>query len=186
MAENPKTTFSSLTGEAILVEAFERLRPKLLAMIGRLVGPGLAKRVDVEGVAQDAYLRASARWPELSPKPFDLTAWLYGQTRDQAVEAIRAALGPSRGADRDVPWLDDSIVDSLTGPSTAAARNERREVVRLALQILKPIDREIVILHYFDGLNFAQIGTLLDLTQNTANQKCARALLKLKSHLPDP
>jgi hypothetical protein len=38
VSEDSKKTLSFLTGEAILTEAFERLRPRLLAMINRRIG----------------------------------------------------------------------------------------------------------------------------------------------------
>ena len=49
MPGDSKTTLSFLTGEAILAGAFDRLRPRLLAMIGRRIGSKLAMRIDPEG-----------------------------------------------------------------------------------------------------------------------------------------
>ena len=64
--------------------------------------------------------------------------------------------------------LAEQMVDSQTGPATALSRAERREVVRAALGSLIPIDREILALLDFDGLNFAEIGAILGIKENTA------------------
>jgi RNA polymerase sigma-70 factor (ECF subfamily) len=182
---------SFLTGEAILAAVFERLRPRLLAMIGRRIDHKLAARVDPEGVIQDAFLRARPRWRALTPKPDDLDAWVYRQVLDRLIELVRGALGPVRNVDRDIAWPEGSaapvaehLVDSQTGPNTALSRAERREVVRAALEKLEPIDREILALRYFDGLSFTQIGEILGLKANTANARALRAAAKFRQLIP--
>ena len=193
MPGDSKPTLSFLTGEAILAGAFERLRPRLLAMIGRRISSKLAVRIDPEGVIQEAFLRARQRWQALmpKPKPDDLDAWVYGQVLDRLIELVRVALGPEHNVDRDRAWPDGSVapmaeqlVDSQTGPNTALSRAERCEVVRAALEKLDPIDREILALRYFDGLNFTQIGAILGLKANTANTRALRAAVKFRRLIP--
>ena len=191
MPGDSKTTLSFLTGEAILTEAFERLRPRLVAMINRRISTKLAVRIDPEGVIQEAFLRARPRWQALTPKPDDLDAWVYGQVLDRFREVVRGALGPEHDVDRDIAWPDGSVaplaehlVDSRTGPNAALSRAERCEVVRAALAKLDPIDREILALRYFDGLNFTQIGAILGLKENTANTRALRAAVKFRRLIP--
>ena len=191
MARASKPSLTDLTGEAVLSGAFERLRPRLLAMVERRVGRKLAARVDPEGVVQEAFLRARPRWQALSPKPADLEAWVYGQVVDRLIELIRGALGPERDVAREVAWPEGSaaplaqhLVDSQTGPTTALSRAERCEVVRTALEKLDPTDREILALRYFDGLSFAQIGAILGLSRNAATKRGLRAMVELRDLIP--
>lgn len=191
MPRRSKPTLAGLAEEAILGDAFERLRPRLLALIERRVGRRLALRIDPEGVVQDAFLRARARWPTLDPRPDDLDAWVFGQVRDRLIELVRAALGPGRDVDRDAAWPDGSadplaerLVESRTGPASALSRAERREAVRAALARLDPTDREILDLRYFAGLNFAQIGAILGLSQNAATKRALRAMVELRDLIP--
>src|SRR5258708_36070941 len=135
MARASEPSLTDLTGEAILSGAFERLRPRLLAMIERRISRKLAARIDPEGVVQEAYIRAKPRWHASSPKPADLDAWVYGQVVDRLVELVRGALGQKQDGARDVPWPDgftaplaERPVDSQTGPPTAPARAERAQV----------------------------------------------------------
>ena len=185
------SAITRLVDETTLAEAFEAARPKLLGMVRRRLGPGLAARVDPEGVVQNAYLRARRRWADAAERPADLYAWVYGIVRDRAIDEARAALGPTRDASRDQPWPDESVaqlalrlVPSQTGPSTAAARNEQVALVREATARLRPDDQELLSMHYFDGLTFKQIGAVLGVAENTANARCVRALLKLRKLLP--
>jgi RNA polymerase sigma-70 factor (ECF subfamily) len=191
MPGDSKPTLSFLTGEAMLADAFQRLRPRLLAMITRRIGSKLAARIDPEGVVQEAFVRARPRWQALTPKPDDLDAWVYAQVLDRFREVVRGALGPEHNVDRDVAWpegsaapLAEHLVDSQTGPNTALSRAERCEVVRAALEKLDPIDREILSLRYFDGLNFTQIGAILGLKANTANARALRAAVRFRQLIP--
>ncbi len=191
MPGDSKTTLSTLTGDAILAAAFDRLRPRLVAMILRRVSSKMAARIDPEGVVHDAFVRAQPRWRSLSPQPQDVDAWVYAQVLDRHRELIRGALGPQRDVDREVGWAEGSaaplaeqFVDSHTGPTTAASRSERREVVRAALEKLDPTDREILALRYFEGLSFTQIGTILGLKANTANARAVRAAVKFRRLIP--
>ncbi len=191
MPGDSKTTLSSLTGDAILAAAFDRLRPRLVAMILRRVSSKMAARIDPEGVVQDAFVRARPRWQSLSPQPKDIDAWIYAQVLDRLRELIRGAMGPQRDVDREVGWAEGSaaplaeyLVDSQTGPTTAASRAERCEVVRAALEKLDPTDREILTFRYFDGLSFAEIGAILGLTENTANKRSIRAAVKFRKLIP--
>ena len=191
MARDSRSGMNLLTQEAVLTSVFERLRPRLLAMIARRVSAKLAARIDPEGVVQEAWVRARPRWLALEPKPADLDAWVYGQVLDRLIERIRVALGKERDADREVPWPDtaagplvDYLVDSQTGPTSALSRAERCEIVRAAMDQLAPIDREVVALRYSDGLSFSQIGAILHLEENTANVRALRALRKLRKLIP--
>jgi WD40 repeat protein len=150
MPGDSKTTLSSLTGDAILATTFDRLRPRLMAMILRRVSSKMAARIDPEGVVHDTFVRARPRWQSLSPQPKEIDAWVYGQVLDRLRELIRAAMGPQRDVDREVGWAEGSaaplaeyLVDSQTGPNSAVSRAERCEVVRAALEKLDPTDREI-------------------------------------------
>lgn len=191
MPKDVPDSFSSRTADAILHGAFERLRPRLLAMIHRRIGPKLATHVDPEGVVQEAYDRAWTRWPGLDPKPKKLDAWVYGQVRDRLIERIRSALGPEHDVGREVPGADDPagglaglLVDSQTGPISALSRAERQEMVRQALAKLKPIDREVLEFRYFDGMEFDDIGTIVGLSENAANRRALRAMMKLRDLVP--
>ena len=191
MSDISNRSLPDLTGEAILSGAFERLRPRLLTMIDRRIGRKLAARIDPEGIVHEAYLRAHRRWTEGKPDQVELDAWVYGQVRDRLIEVVRTAMGVQRNVGRDVPWPDDAadawaedLVDSQTGPSGPLSRAERCEVVRAALNRLDATDREILALRYFENLSFAQIGTILGISQNAATKRALRAMVELRDLIP--
>jgi RNA polymerase sigma-70 factor (ECF subfamily) len=191
MQDHLRSTLSSLTTEAMLTEAFCRLHPRLLAMIQRRVSNKLAVQIDPEGVVQEAYSRAQKRWPKLSPKPDNLDAWIFGQVIDQLIDGIRGVRAKKRNVDRILYGWDgsgaplvDILVDSHTGPDTALSRDDRCKVVQAALVKLKPIECQILTMRYFEGLEFAEIGAILEIPANTANARALRALVKLRELIP--
>jgi RNA polymerase sigma-70 factor (ECF subfamily) len=160
-------------------------------MIDRRISQKLALRVDPEGVVQDAFVRAWPRWQAADPKPADVDAWVYRQVLDRLNEVSRSSLGPKRDVARDISWPDGSadplaehLVDSQTGPTSAISRAERREAVRVALEQLDPVDRELLTLRYFDGMGFDQIGLILGLSQNAATKRALRAMVRLRNLIP--
>jgi RNA polymerase sigma-70 factor (ECF subfamily) len=179
----------TLAHEAELTLAFETYRPKLMSLIQRRIDRRLTGRIDPEGVLQEAFLRARRKWPNFDRRN-DIYCWLYGIVRDRLIEMIRAASGPTRDAGREVPWPQDSaarmldiLASSSTGPATAVVREEQRQRVRTALDLLVALDREILMMRYFDELAFKDIAAILEIKENTATVRCARALLKLRGLL---
>jgi RNA polymerase sigma factor (sigma-70 family) len=162
-------------------------------MVRRRVGPRLLARIDPEAVVQDVFLRARREWNSAPPPSEHREWWLCRLVWRRTIELMRAELGPTRDADREVssPWSDESagqfaddLAASQTGASTALGREDMRALVRQAIARLDPIDRDIIFFRFYERLPFKAISAIVGLEPNTANQRCARALLKMKKHLP--
>jgi RNA polymerase sigma-70 factor (ECF subfamily) len=185
---------TGLDGDDALIRLFRSRRERLLAMVRRRVGPRLIARIDPEDVLQDVFVRAAREWTTDPPPPEHREWWLYRLAWRRTIELMRAALGPTRNADRDVsaPWSDESAAQfasdlamSQTGVSTSLGREEMAVLIRQAIERLEPTDRDIVFLRFYESMPFKAIAAIVGLEPNTANQRCARALLKLKKYLPD-
>lgn len=76
----------------------------------------------------------------------------------------------------------DPPVRCVTRPSEAGARAEReeeKEWIRLAVDLLEPRDRDAVWLRVFEGLSFEAIGQRLGTSANAARLRHRRALPRL-------
>lgn len=86
---------------------------------------------------------------------------------------------------RERPLPTDSVLQlcggssPVTRPSEAAMRAEREAWVRLALELLEPDDRKVILLRQHDGLSFAEVGARLGVSENTARMRFQRALPRL-------
>jgi RNA polymerase sigma factor (sigma-70 family) len=107
-----------------------------------------------------------------------LTGWLYRATRNAAIDAVRAEhrrqkLAQSLNAMPDTESRAEPQIDW----------EDLRPVIDEAMDQLKERDREVVLLRYFGGLTFAEVGFRLNLTENAARMRTERGLDQLRVHL---
>ena len=189
MPPNDSALPSSVAELAELGQLLEDHRPRLVAMLQRRIDPKLNIRLDPEEILSEAFLRARRRWmayrqqPDMKPYP-----WLYRIALDCLIEAWRRETRGQRDLHRDLPMpeatsvqLGLGIVHAGTSPSEAFAREEDRLRVQQALDMLKNADREILWMRHHDQLSFAEAGSILGLTENSATVRYTRALRRLKN-----
>lgn len=73
----------------------------------------------------------------------------------------------------------DPAAYSVTTPSRCASRDERREWVRLALDLLDPADREVIRSRDWEHLTFAAAVARIGISEDGARKRYERALPKL-------
>jgi RNA polymerase sigma-70 factor (ECF subfamily) len=79
----------------------------------------------------------------------------------------------------------DSIVElgknvkSPTPPEERAARNELSAILRLAVEVLEPLDRRVVLLRHWDEYEFDKVAEELSITVAAARKRYQRALPRL-------
>ena len=94
-------------------------------------------------------------------------------------QAKKRDSGREREMPRDTLLHLDPSVHSPTRPSQAATRNEDRLWLRLAIDLLPPEERELVLWHEYDGLSFDEIAERLGLTKAAARMRLTRSLPRL-------
>ncbi|MES2695871.1 MAG: TonB family protein [Verrucomicrobiota bacterium] len=107
-----------------------------------------------------------------------LSGWLYTSTRFAAAKVVRGER--RRRAREEIAFTMKANDDD----DTAAVEWERlRPVLDDTIDELGEQDREAVVLRYFEGRSFAEIGARLRLTENAARMRVERALEKLQARL---
>ena len=90
-----------------------------------------------------------------------------------------------RQSAREQPLPDDSVLAldpgarEVTQPDAALERKQWQAWVRLALELMDPEDREVIVLRQWDGLEFADIGERLHVAADAVRMRFQRALPKL-------
>ena len=80
--------------------------------------------------------------------------------------------------------MHDASPDAQT-PADLLDRRRRALRVRDALELLKPSEREAVVLRYESGLAYREIAELMAIDEAAARKRVSRALLQLRSTLHD-
>lgn len=132
----------------------------------------------------------------------------HQQDAEDAVQAAltRLALQPKRLAGMERPWAymlrmvrnevlagvrrnqrhraAGELTDHITHcPVDEAEREESHQAVWAALRTLPPEQAEVVVLKIWEGMTFAQIGEVLELSPHTAASRYQYAMTKLTARL---
>lgn len=182
-------------GEVAVAQLFDRYRPKLARMVVLRLDARMAGKVDVEDVLQDAFVQAARRIDDFIQRPtVPFFVWLRQLTSQTLIDVHRRYLGAKmRDVGREVSldrWGADSssssclvgqLADSLTSPSQFAVRNELVDQLRVALQNMEDMDREVLILRHLEQLSNNEVAEILGIDKYAASKRYLRALERLRT-----
>jgi RNA polymerase sigma factor (sigma-70 family) len=169
---------SDLVGAALRgdTEAFAALigphRPRLAAFLRGL----LESREEAEDAVQETLLRAYLGLSRLR-RPDHVDGWLFGI----AINVARMRLRSRAAHDRALA----SVAATSGAPSIEQLVEERElnSIVRGAIQVLPAAQREVVLLHYVDGLSCEEIGAILGRSAGAIRVRLHRARAQLRAEL---
>ena len=162
--------------------AFDALFYRYKDGIFRL-GLGITKDPSAaEEIVVDTFTRAHRALARLEPEG-TLRPWLY---------RVAVNLSYNRKPRKGVVWsaLEDASEDVLQSeerqsPSSQAELSELRRVVLDAVDTLGPKHRVVVVLHYLNGLNLAEIAEIVGCPVGTVKSRLHYALRRLRVHLSE-
>ena len=124
-------------------------------------------------VTQEVFLSAARQAPRLARHPA-LAAWLHVSTRNAAANLRRAEQRRDHHTQQ-----AQAMHDLQSTPSAAADWTRVRPVLDETLDRLNEREREAVILRFFSGRSYVEIGAVLSLTEDAARKQVGRTLEKL-------
>jgi len=178
-----------------LAEAFDLHRQRLRCLVRFRLADRLRGRIDPDDVLQDAYLAAAQRIAHFgrteTPSPF---IWLRMIVIQTLADLHRRHLGAKMrdggreiavpdGADATSASMVITLMGHFTSPIHAAARAERAELVRQAVEAMDSIDREVLALRHFEELTNQETAEVLGIQTKAASIRYVRALRRLKEIL---
>lgn len=169
---------------AALDELLQRNVGWIEAFVRRRLGPEIRAKEETFDAVQDAVVDILTYGPRFVVSDGDRFRALLGRMVENNLRDKHAFYkAHRRNQDREVPFVSESVLHldgaSRDTPSQAAVQDERAEFVRLALELLAPEDREVIVLREYDGLSFPEIAERLELTDNAARMRYQRALPRL-------
>jgi RNA polymerase sigma-70 factor (ECF subfamily) len=132
-----------------------------------------------EEIVVDTFARAHRALARLEPDD-SLRPWLY---------RVAVNLSYNRRPRKNVVLssLEDATEETLANeegsPSTLAEQAELRRLVLESVDSLGPKHRLVVVLHYLNGLNLAEIAEVVDCPIGTVKSRLHYALRRLRAHL---
>ncbi len=176
---------------ALLADHYDRLIGALTFEIGHKLG----ELYSADDCVQDTYVYVFDHISGFEYRgPDSFLNWLKQLARNKAIDAARAMVAAKRGgqANRirisdDQPTHFAKPVDAFKhdshSPSRSVARRELPNTIRVALARLNENGRRVVLLRFFDTLDWRQVAERMDNTVPGVRSICHRALDKLKETL---
>ncbi len=157
--------------ESAFTELFDRHK----AMVINLAFRFLRAREAAEDTAQDVFIKIYRKNIPFDPRDTgaQFSTWLYRVTVHAALDALRKRR-PSE------PLPEDHAADSAAGPLANLQQEERLRKIQQAVHALPQKLRAPLILHQFQGLQYAQIASILKVTEKTVERRMYRARHRLK------
>jgi RNA polymerase sigma-70 factor (ECF subfamily) len=139
-----------------------------------------------EDIVQEVMMRCckadAAQMPSGS-----LRGWLYRVARNRCIDELRkmhpqARLTAAASARTNVqPGI--LAIDKGTTPAGKAAKHDRAQRVQMVIDGMDDDLRDVVIMHFFQGLTNAEVAEALDLSVSGAKARLARATRLLRERL---
>lgn len=168
--------------EAAFSELVERHLGAVYSFVVRFVGD----QHDAEDIVQETFLKAWKSAKSYREEASKFKTWVLRIARNTAIDHLRkkkhipfSAFDTEEG----VNVLAETVPDSEELPDEKLAKAMDAESLTHAMQSLSPESREILLLHYTNGLTFLEIGEMLGQPQNTVKSRHHRAVLSLRKVL---
>lgn len=175
-------------------ELFDRHRDRLYRIVSIRMDRRLAGRVDADDILQEIYLDAASRIEHfIDSHSGSFFVWLRLVATQTMANIFRRHLDAKmRDAKREVSIhsgrtyetpttpIAMQLLGHLTSPSRAAIREESARQLELAIDNMRPIDREVILLRHFEQLDNKEVADVLGIHEKAASIRYIRAISRLK------
>jgi RNA polymerase sigma-70 factor, ECF subfamily len=170
-------------------QLIERELPWIRQHVRQRLGPMLRARAETQDYVQEALLRVLDYGPRFVTNDRSrFRAMIVRVIENHLRDLVDWHAAGKRAVARERPLPSDSVIDldsgkAITRPSEHAASNEQRAWLHLAMELLDPDDRRIILLRQWQELEFGEIAEMLGIAEDAARMRFRRALPRLGSKM---
>lgn len=171
--------------EAAFSMLVERHLKTVYSFVVRFVG----NSQETEDIVQETFLKAWKSARQYRQESSKFKTWVLRIARNTAIDFLRkrkniafSEFENSEGQN----VLAETVPDTAELQDELFARRQDIDALMKAIESLSVEAKEILLLHYTNGLTFLEIGELLGEPQNTVKSRHHRAIQSLKKILPPP
>ncbi|NBD36847.1 MAG: sigma-70 family RNA polymerase sigma factor [Chloroflexi bacterium] len=160
---------------AAIIETYQR---PVFNLCYRMLG----NRMEAEDIAQEALIKAITKLHLFDPS-YSFKPWVLRIASNTCIDCLRRR--------KPEPSLDDMGEDGAwewfpghsPNPEREVMKQEQQSQVQDAVAQLQPLDRTVVALFYWEGLSYADISEVTDLTVPAIKSRLYRARRAMAEHL---
>ena len=177
--------------------AFEELMYRFQGRVQSLFRHLIGNREAAEDLTQDVFLRVFRARKSYQPSA-KFSTWIFAIANNVALNQLRSQRrkpqvqfgGVQFGGEANEtlpPAVFDPaevmVAGSESMPTRQLDKNELRDMVHLAIEALNERQRMAVLLNRFEGMNYAEIADVMDLTPQAVKSLLCRAHVQLRNLL---
>ena len=173
---------SAAGDERAMSDLYDRYGTVLYTVAYRVVG----QRADAEEVVVEAFAQAWRDAGRFEAGRGSVAAWQTMIARSRALDLVRArGRRATHAATAAVSGLDagPAAADPAASPADRAEEDERRRMVRQAIESLSPPQRQAIELAFFEGLSQSEIAARLNEPLGTVKTRVRLGMQKLRESL---
>ena len=167
-------------------EAFSTLTGRHLKTVYSFAMRFVGDSNEAEDIVQETFLKSWKSAGQYKEEASKFKTWVLRVARNTAIDHLRKR--------KHIPFsqfdtedghnvLVETVPDTESLPDEVVATFQDAQMVQEALAELSPDAREVVVLHYVNGLTFLEIGDMLGEPQNTVKSRHHRAIINLRKIL---
>ena len=172
--------------------AFEELMLRFQGRVQSLFRHMINNQTLAEDLTQDVFLRVFRARKSYQPSA-KFTTWLFAIAHNVALNQLRSQRRKpetqfgSESNDNYSEVLSNPAEAMMAGsefmPARQLDKSELREMVRLAVEALNERQRMAVLLNRFEGMNYAEIADVMQLSPKAVKSLLCRAHIQLRNLL---
>jgi RNA polymerase sigma-70 factor, ECF subfamily len=142
----------------------------------------LGNRQDAEDVTQDAFVKSFQKLDMFQGK-CSFSTWLHRIAYRLAIDFLRKGATARKLSSASVDQNGDWLPSGDSGPAEEMEKRESQQLVRQAMSQLDDEQRAILSLREYQGMDYADIATTLEVAVGTVRSRLHRARLELRNLL---
>lgn len=107
---------------------------------------------------------------------FSFSTWIYTVARNYIIDRLRRKTLHAEN-------IDDHMLGNENTPESILLKNSEQEMVRHAVDLLKPADRELIYLHFYEKLKYREIARITGMAEGTIKYRMSENKKILKKNL---
>lgn len=136
----------------------------------------LNNREAAQDVVQEAFIRLHANWDALTARGGEIKGWLFRTTHNASVDLIR------KESRRRLLHQRQSWMDECRAPEPLP-EDDRHALVIQHLNVLKPKEREVLVLRLQEEMSYKEIAAVLNRSEGYVGTLIHSATKKLSQSL---
>ncbi len=181
-----------MTGEDVLIKrakkgemaAFEALVSAYERRVYTLALRSTNSHEDALDITQEVFLKAYKALPSFRGES-GFSTWLYRITMNKCVDFARSKKNITLESIDDENVLEIQDVKEKNQPEKSLEKNELRDEINIALNMISEEHRRVVVLRDVAGMKYADIAKALSIEEGTVKSRIARAREALRKILID-